>query len=88
MTCDKVYDITPHYDCGFCNQYETNCKYETAHTCLTFKELDNYLQGKLGFGWHISNLKIYDQAKELKEFNMKRPPQSWCYVNTFSYPKK
>lgn len=32
--------------------------------------LDRYLKGKKqGYGWHISNLKIYDKPKELSEFN-------------------
>ncbi len=30
--------------------------------------------------WHISNLKIYDKPKELSEFGLKRPPQSWQYI--------
>lgn len=30
--------------------------------------------------WHISDLKIYDKPKELREFGLSRPPQSWCYV--------
>ena len=32
------------------------------------------------YGWHISNLIIYDTPKALSEFALKRPPQSWCYV--------
>ena len=46
------------------------------------------------YGWHISELEIYDTPKELSDFyvediktfdcpslkRMKRPPQSWCYV--------
>jgi predicted transcriptional regulator len=28
----------------------------------------------------ISALKVYDKPKELSEFGVKRPPQSWCYV--------
>lgn len=45
------------------------------------------------YGWHISNLLIYDQPRELSEFTglrtfkggfelrkIDRPPQSWCYV--------
>lgn len=32
------------------------------------------------YGWHISDLKIYDRPKELGEFNIKKPPQSWQYV--------
>lgn len=63
-------------------------------TCLTGKQIREYANGKdFIYGWHISNLKIYDRPKELSEFTgrrktrfgienfkMKRPPQSWCYV--------
>lgn len=36
--------------------------------CLTEEELETYLKGKTGFGWHISDLKIYDKPKEISEF--------------------
>ena len=52
-----------------------------------------YAKGKTLYGWHISDLRIYDTPKELSEFTglrdakfgaapyeIKRPPQSWCYV--------
>lgn len=75
---------------------------ETA--CLTQEELETYLKGQAGFGWHISDLKIYDKPRKLDEFErpyecdectaqwasecnachkeckIKRPPQSWRYV--------
>lgn len=42
---------------------------EFPYTCLTDKEIIDYLgNGKTGYGWHISNLKIYDKPKELSEF--------------------
>lgn len=54
---------------------------EFPYTCLTDKQIIDYLgNGVGGYGWHISDLKIYDQPKELREFNISRPPQSWCYV--------
>lgn len=37
-------------------------------TCLTEKEIGDYLDGKYGYGWHISNLVIYDKSRELSEF--------------------
>ena len=60
---------------------------------LSYAELANYLDGGNGYGWHISGLKIYDMPRNLIEFTglrdtkfgaapheIKRPPQSWCYV--------
>ncbi len=44
------------------------------------KELYYYLQGKKPYGWHISNLKIYDKPRAISEFGLTRAPQSWCYV--------
>ncbi len=44
------------------------------------EELSEYSNGKQLYGWHISDLKIYDEPKELNEFSIARPPQSWLYV--------
>lgn len=59
-------------------------------TCLSVAEIREYLCGKIGYGWHISDLKIYEKPRELSEFftpmgkrpsyMIERPPQSWCYV--------
>lgn len=37
-------------------------------TCLTYKEFYKYGKGKSLYGWHITDLKIYDTPKELSEF--------------------
>lgn len=37
-------------------------------TCLTYDDLWDYGNGKPLYGWHISDLKIYDKPKELSEF--------------------
>ena len=60
---------------------------------LSYMELADYLAGGNGYGWHISGLLIYDEPRELGKFTglrntrfgaepveIKRPPQSWCYV--------
>lgn len=57
--------------------------------CITHDEAIEYSGGKDVYGWHISDLKIYDEPKPLDAFTkcgfdgivpLKRPPQSWCYV--------
>ncbi|MCR4661652.1 MAG: hypothetical protein K5765_06625 [Clostridia bacterium] len=35
---------------------------------LEYKELKKYLDGNIGYAWHISNLEIFDEPKELSEF--------------------
>lgn len=47
-----------------------------AGACLTKDELEKYLDGGVGYGWHISDLKIYNQPKELNEFWF--PPDLYC----------
>ena len=60
-------------------------------SCLSDQEVCDYLNGKDGYAWSISDLVIYDEPKPLREFNhcgvnyhfnppITRPPQSWCYV--------
>lgn len=61
--------------------------------CLTEEEAEKHLKGGDGYGWHISDLRIYDRPRKLQEltglrntrFGMEpveitRPPQSWTYV--------
>lgn len=42
-------------------------------------ELYDYLKTNDGYGWHISDLKIYDKPKELKEFS------PWCEYKSEIY---
>ena len=83
FTCDRIYELAP------LNHAPDDVE---KQACLTREEIVNYLKGT-GYGWHISDLLIYDQPRELSEFtglrntrfgaapyDIKRPPQSWCYV--------
>lgn len=45
---------------------------EYKSMCLSYDEVKDYGKGKTLYGWHISDLKIYDKPKELSEF--KTPP--------------
>lgn len=61
--------------------------------CLCRSAAENYLKGRNGYCWDISDLKIYNEPVKLKNFQAKRldrrsgelkdvcdPPKSWCYV--------
>ena len=40
-----------------------------AESCVKVKEMREYIgKNKIAYGWHISDLKIYDKPKELSEF--------------------
>lgn len=66
--CDKVYnlDYLPNeYSGKFGGEFEEMiCK----ESCLSYDEIMQYKGKKPLYGWHISDLKIYDKPKELSEF--------------------
>ena len=92
FVCDKVFLLHPYtYDGGsadlerrkFIQTFEGSSKENEilAATCLTQDEMFDYIgAGNYGYGWHISDLKIYDKPKELSEFGLTMPPQSYQYV--------
>lgn len=57
--CDRIYELAP------LNHAPDDVEQQA---CLTREEIVLYLKG-VGYGWHISNLKIYDTPKELIEFH-------------------
>lgn len=98
FTCNKVTNLFSNSRFWLDDDY-------VLQTCLSAAEIRKYANGANGlYGWHISNLKIYDTPKELSKFSrpfencigktcdefgcalcengghIKRPPQSWCYV--------
>lgn len=90
FTCDAITRVNI---CGFWNDSGKQLDNRLKETCLTSEEFCNYLGENVGYGWHISDLRIYDAPRELREFtglrntrfgaapyDIKRPPQSWCYV--------
>ncbi len=58
FTCDRIYELAP------LNHAPDDVE---KQACLTREEIVNYLKGT-GYGWHISDLRIYDAPKKLGEF--------------------
>ena len=87
FVCDKIHEIIPHFDTPtFPNQYICGWDYGKEFDCLSFEELTSYLNGKKGYGWHISDLVIYDKPKELGEF--KKPcnhKNDCCTCDRYDY---
>ena len=110
FTCDRIYKIDKDstnflFKAGKLSVYKQAAE-EKCGLCvaMTDDELHGYLGHCQGYGWHISDLRIYDAPRELSEFErpyecnecdakwatecnacheegkIKRPPQSWCYV--------
>lgn len=109
FTCDLIYELetcSPGGSYYVKGEDQPTTNDVARQSCLTLKDMHEYLQSKVGYGWHISDLVIYDEPKELSEFqratdpcdscraeytwectgcknlsgDIKRAPQSWCYV--------
>ncbi len=89
--CDKIYQ----YSTGNVEGIDISDEDMIRFSCLSKEELCDYEMSaepkencvyRVGlYGWHISDLKIYDEPKVLYRFFkpcgiITRPPQSWCYV--------
>lgn len=87
-------------------EYYPEGNFIARQSCLDLKDMHHYLHAQTGYGWHITDLRIYDAPRELSEFrratdpcescraeytwecngceklsgDIKRAPQSWCYV--------
>lgn len=105
FTCDRIYEIRKRgipENFDYCylslnewgnDDIETEIRAISA-SCVSKEELNAYgVKAPLLYGWHISDLRIYDAPRELSEFtglrntrfgaapyDIKRAPQSWCYV--------
>lgn len=97
FVCDDIQRIGPE-ECVVKEDIES----AIAGSCLTVQQVKDYARWKYGmryvdlkdlYGWHISDLKIYDVPRELQSFTglqktrfglreveITRAPQSWCYV--------
>lgn len=78
FTCDKI-DRLAHVEAMGSNEppklqiVTPDLWYKPADellqaACLTEAQAKKYLKGGDGYGWHISNLKIYDKPVKLKNF--------------------
>ena len=77
FTCDRIFPINV-----FDNGSIQNWLFEhMERSCLTYEELADYIgNGKTGYGWHISDLLIYDQLRELSEFRRATDPCDSCHA--------
>ena len=68
--CDNVYSIKNRGSSFSVADEEQSVTNEIARqSCLYYDDMVSYFGNKDGFGWHISDLKIYDKPRELSEFN-------------------
>lgn len=49
--------------------------------CVPFDVQKKYAPKQILYGWHISELKVYDEPKKLGEFGVNRAPQAWRFID-------
>jgi len=88
--CDKMFKFSTRVYLG--DEQEKSDDEIVSKSCVPRQELRAYEGSHFGiYGWHISDLKIYDTPKRYVSaiykgscqdptFEIKRPPQSWCYL--------
>lgn len=80
--CDRIYELETRSP-GGCYYVKGEGLPTTNNvarqSCLTLRDMHEYLKAAKGYGWHISDLKIYDQPKELNEFRHPLSCESCVY---------
>lgn len=70
FTCDRIDEYDD--DTIFSFRHEDYARWNDSgldRACMHPEDFQNYADGKWLYGWHISDLKIYDTPKELTEFH-------------------
>lgn len=77
FVCDAIYGVLSHPD-EFAGHplFFTNA---IENACMTNDEVEKFSSGKDVYGWHISELMLYDEPKRLKDFNAP------CIGNEYEY---
>ena len=75
FTCDAITRVNI---CGFWDDSGKQLDSRLKETCLTTEEFCKYLGENVGYGWHISDLLIYDQPRELTAFRRLCPNDLCC----------
>lgn len=85
FVCDRIFPIDV-YDNGCIKDWNFECMWQA---CLPYEGIAAYIgREKRGYGWHISNLKIYDPLKELSEFKgLCKVESDCCACPHYNYSK-
>lgn len=89
--CDKIIEWQYDKRHQYYNDYPDDCTsyfpYLMCHSeaaGLKCSEIEKYGKGKTLYGWHISDLKIYDKPKKLSDF-LKPCPDPYHYCRACKY---
>lgn len=89
LDCDSSgifirYSVNPFalHDCEYIDLFPDSPHAPMNKTCVTKSEFLDYAYGKKVYGWRIEEPNRYKTPIDLSAFGIKRPPQSWCYVES------
>lgn len=71
FTCDRIYELEAKAHGGSYyvkNEDQPTTNFIARQSCLDLKDMHDYLHAQKGYGWHITDLRIYDAPKCLFEF--------------------
>lgn len=86
FTCDRIYKIDKDstdflFKAGGLSVYKQAAEKKCGLcVAMTDDELHGYLGHCQGYGWHISDLLIYDHLRELSEFQRATDPCDSCHA--------
>ena len=82
FVCDEItkFAIDPKYD-------NLTLIAMAKHSCLSKPQLENYTSGYWLYGWHISDLVIYDKPRKLSEFSHYKKVDWWDYGHHTNKPQ-
>lgn len=81
FTCDQIYELETKARGGSYyakNEDQSTTNFIAQQSCLTLKDMHDYLHAQKGYGWHITDLRIYDAPRELSEFLLACPNSWYC----------
>lgn len=70
FVCDEIFKIEYKGNCYLIDNDIAKTNQIAKGSCFDFDQLFKFLSAGIGYGWHISNLKIYDEPKKLSEFRL------------------
>lgn len=84
FTCNRIYELETKVRGGSYyvkNEDQPTTNFIAQQSCLGLKDMHDYLHAQTGYGWHITDLRIYDAPRELSEFWRSCPEYSELSTN-------
>lgn len=81
FTCDRIYELETKAHGGSYyvkDEDQPTTNFIARQSCLDLKDMHDYLHAQKGYGWHITDLRIYDAPRELSEFRRSCQNSWYC----------